>query len=126
MSGPNSKHDLVRTFEVNNLKKIDIGTDLRELVEATKDHERWRGRETINLIASEGCPSPAVHEIYKMTEDLWHRYAEGSNDLKGFPRERHYQGQTFMSVIERDVADIIKNLFGADLNKKRIPEGLFL
>jgi len=104
---------------VTDLKKIDIGTDLRELVEASKNHERWRGQETINLIASEGCPSPAVREIYKMSEDLWHRYAEGSNDLKGFPRERHYQGQTYMSQIERDVADLVKNLFGADFTDIR-------
>ncbi len=97
-----------------SLKRIDIGTDLRDLVEATRNHERWRGEETINLIASEGCPSPAVREIYRMTEDLWHRYAEGTNDLRGFPRERHYQGQTYMSMIERDVADLVENLFGAD------------
>ncbi len=96
------------------MRKIDIGTDLSSLVEATRNHERWRGNETINLIASEGCPSPAVREIYRMTEDLWHRYAEGTNDLRGFPKERHYQGQTYMSVIERDTADLVKNLFGAD------------
>ncbi len=96
------------------MKKIDIGTDLRDLVEATRDHERWRGKETVNLIASEGCPSPAVHEVYRMSEDLWHRYAEGENDLKGYPRERHYQGQTYMSVVERNSAELMKDLFGAD------------
>jgi len=99
---------------VTELKKIDIGCDLRELVGATRNHERWRGEETINLIASEGCPSPAVREIYRISEDLWHRYAEGENDLKGYPKERHYQGQTFMSVIEKDAAELTKELFGAD------------
>ncbi len=96
------------------MKKIDIATDLRDLVNATRSHEQWRGKETINLIASEGCPSPAVHEIYKMSEDLWHRYAEGENDLKGYPKERHYQGQTYMSIIERNSAELVKDLFGAD------------
>jgi len=96
------------------LKKIDIATDLRDLVDATRNHEQWRGRETINLIASEGCPSPAVHEIYGMSQDLWHRYAEGENDLKGYPKERHYQGQTYMSIVERNSAELTKDLFGAD------------
>ncbi|TLM97960.1 serine hydroxymethyltransferase, partial [bacterium] len=96
------------------MKKIDIATDLRDLVDATRTHEQWRGRETINLIASEGCPSPAVHEIYKMSEDLWHRYAEGENDLKGYPKERHYQGQTYMSIVEKNSAELVKDLFGAD------------
>jgi glycine hydroxymethyltransferase len=102
------------TLDVTDLKKIDIATGLRDLLEATKDHERWRGEETINLIASEGCPSPAVREIYRKTEDLWHRYAEGENDLRGFPKERHYQGQRYMSVIEKEAADLIESLFGAD------------
>jgi glycine hydroxymethyltransferase len=103
-----------RALEGTSLKKIDIGTDLRDLIEASRNHEKWRGQETVNLIASEGCPSPAVHEIYEASKDLWHRYAEGTNDLKGFPKERHYQGQTFMSAIERDVADLVESLFGAD------------
>lgn len=99
---------------MTELKKIDVGTDLIELVKATKNHEKWRGEETINLIASEGCPSPSVREIYRISEDLWHRYAEGDNDLKGFPKERHYQGQTYMSTIEKNSAELMKDLFGAD------------
>ncbi len=100
--------------EVKPLKKIDIGTDLKNLLEATKNHEKWRGEETINLIASEGCPSPAVRELYGISQDLWHRYAEGSNDLKGYPKVRHYQGQRYMSKIEKDTAKLMKGLFGAD------------
>ncbi len=96
------------------MRKIDIGSDLNRLLDATRSHEEWRGQKTINMIASEGCPSPAVREIYRISEDIWHRYAEGTNDLNGFPEERHYQGQRFMSVIERNAASLMKGLFGAD------------
>ncbi len=96
------------------LKKIDVATSLFELVKAQRNHEKWRGEECINLIASEGCPSPAVKEMYRITEDLWHRYAEGENDLRGNPKERHYQGQTYMSIIETVTAELMRGLFDAD------------
>lgn len=86
---------------------------IRELVDVVDGHEQWRGEETINLIASEGCPSPAVHEMYDRCHDLWHRYAEGMNDLDGFPTMRFYQGQRFIGPIERLAAQAMKDVLGA-------------
>jgi glycine/serine hydroxymethyltransferase len=34
-----------------------------ELIETSKTHEKYRGEECINLIASEGLKSPAVKEM---------------------------------------------------------------
>jgi glycine/serine hydroxymethyltransferase len=63
------------------------------LINASEAHERYRGKECINLIASEGIKSPAVEEILSQTHDLESRYAEGENDLEGHVKARHYQGQ---------------------------------
>ena len=47
-----------------------------QLIESSKEHERYRGEECINLIASEGLKSPAVNEILSSSLDLESRYAE--------------------------------------------------
>ncbi|MEJ2272567.1 MAG: hypothetical protein P8X91_08875, partial [Candidatus Bathyarchaeota archaeon] len=70
------------------------------LIQANENHERYRGKECINLIASEGLKSPAVEEILSLSNDLESRYAEGENDLKGHAKARHYQGQKYMTQIE--------------------------
>ena len=70
------------------------------LLKASEDHERYRGKECINLIASEGLKSPAVDEQLSLSMDLESRYAEGENDLEGHVKARHYQGQKYMSKIE--------------------------
>ncbi|MBT8171258.1 hypothetical protein KJN74_00095, partial [Candidatus Bathyarchaeota archaeon] len=70
------------------------------LIESSEDHEKYRGDECLNLIASEGLKSPAVNEILSLSKDLESRYAEGENDLFGHVKARHYQGQKFMSRIE--------------------------
>jgi glycine hydroxymethyltransferase len=72
---------------------VDIA-DIRTIVEA---QERWRGRETINLIASENAQSPAVRAI--QDSDFMARYAEGHPNRPGQVL-RYYQGTQYIDQIE--------------------------
>lgn len=93
------------------------------LIEASEAHERYRGEECINLIASEGLKSPAVKEILSLSQDLESRYAEGENDLEGHVKARHYQGQKYMTQIENYAADMMKDLFGCNWTDVRLVSG---
>ena len=94
-----------------------------KLVEATRDHERYRDIECINLIASEGLKSPAVKQMQALSSDLESRYAEGENDLAGHVKKRYYQGQKFMSPIEDFATDLMKSLFKCDWADVRLVSG---
>lgn len=69
-----------------------------------KEHHAWM-QCTINLIASENIPSPAVREA--IISDLGNRYAEG------WPKERVYAGCKYLDEIEIICQDIAKKLFKA-------------
>jgi len=94
-----------------------------EMIESSKNHEKYRSEECINLIASEGLKSPAVKEILSLSQDLESRYAEGENDLEGHVKERHYQGQKYITKIEDFAADLMKNLFGCNWIDLRLVSG---
>ncbi|MCW4001870.1 MAG: serine hydroxymethyltransferase [Candidatus Bathyarchaeota archaeon] len=96
---------------------------VRELVEMSKAHERYRSEECINLIASEGLKSPAVKEMVARSQDLESRYAEGENDQEGHVKERHYQGQKYITKIENCVADLMKSVFGCNWIDVRLVSG---
>lgn len=72
---------------------VDIA-DVTRLVEA---QEQWRGRQTINLIASENAQSTAVRAI--QNSDLMARYAEGHPN-QGDQVNRYYQGTRYIDQIE--------------------------
>ena len=93
------------------------------LIDASEAHERYRGKECINLIASEGLKSPAVEEMLSLSQDLESRYAEGENDLEGHVKARHYQGQKYMTQIENYAADLMKELFGCSWADVRLVSG---
>jgi glycine hydroxymethyltransferase len=93
------------------------------LIDASEAHERYRGKECINLIASEGLKSPAVEQMMSLSQDLESRYAEGENDLKGHVKARHYQGQKYMTQIENYAVDLMKGLFGCDWADVRLVSG---
>jgi glycine hydroxymethyltransferase len=69
-------------------------SDIRSIVEA---QEQWRGRETINLIASENAQSPAVRSL--QDSDFMARYAEGHPNHDG-KILRYYQGTRYIDQIE--------------------------
>lgn len=93
------------------------------LIDASENHEQYRGEECINLIASEGLKSPAVEQMMSLSQDLESRYAEGENDLKGHVKARHYQGQKYMTQIENYATDLMKNLFGCNWADVRLVSG---
>ena len=94
-----------------------------KLTEATRNHERYRDVECINLIASEGLKSPAVKQMQALSSDLEGRYAEGENDLEGHVKKRYYQGQEYMTPIEDYTTDLMKSLFRCDWADVRIVSG---
>ncbi|MCW4010554.1 MAG: serine hydroxymethyltransferase [Candidatus Bathyarchaeota archaeon] len=94
-----------------------------KLTQATRDHERYRDQECINMIASEGLKSPAVKEMQAFASDLEGRYAEGDNNIQGHVKKRYYQGQKFMSSIEDYAADLMKSLFKCNWADIRLVSG---
>lgn len=93
------------------------------LIDASENHERYRGKECINLIASEGLKSPAVEQMMSLSQDLESRYAEGENNLEGHVKARHYQGQKYMTQIENYAVDLMKGLFGCNWADVRLVSG---
>ncbi|MCJ7614874.1 serine hydroxymethyltransferase [Candidatus Bathyarchaeota archaeon] len=93
------------------------------LFDVSENHERYRGKECINLIASEGLKSPAVEEMLSLSQDLESRYAEGENDLEGHAKARHYQGQKYLTQIEDYTTDLMKSLFGCKWADVRLVSG---
>ena len=71
----------------------------------TRDQNRWRLRETINLIASENVMSPLALKAY--TSDFMHRYAEGK------PFKRYYQGTRYIDELEVATSEYIAGALGA-------------
>ena len=93
------------------------------LIKASQNHEQYRDKECINLIASEGLKSPAVNQMLNLSHDLACRYAEGENDLQGHVKKRYYQGQKYISQIEDYATDIMKSLFRSDWADVRLVSG---
>ena len=72
--------------------------DIRDIETLVADQERWRGRETINLIASENAQSRAVRDV--QNSDFMARYAEGHPNEEG-RINRYYQGTQFIDEGQR-------------------------
>ena len=74
---------------------------------ALAKHEAWRS-ETLNLIASENALSPAVRSA--LNNDLLQRYADyPGRDANA----RRYRGNRFIAEIERETADLAKEVLRA-------------
>ena len=75
--------------------------DIRDVENLVRQQEEWRGRQTINLIASENAQSRAVRDV--QNSDFMARYAEGHPNEDG-KVNRYYQGTRFIDEIERAAA----------------------
>ena len=82
--------------------------DIQDIESAVRSQETWRGRETINLIASENAQSPAVRRV--QDSDFMARYAEGHPNEEGRVL-RYYQGTRYIDDIERAAKREILELF---------------
>jgi len=78
--------------------------DIRSIIEA---QEQWRGRETVNLIASENAQSPAVRAL--QDSDFMARYAEGHPNHDGQVL-RYYQGTRYIDQVETMARDELLTL----------------
>ncbi|MHC4607741.1 MAG: serine hydroxymethyltransferase, partial [Planctomycetota bacterium] len=66
--------------------------------------DEWRGRTTINLIASENIMSRRARAL--MSCDFNHRYAEGH------PGARYYEGTRYIDEIETELKARLREIFG--------------
>src|SRR5437867_4731685 len=82
--------------------------DIRDIEDLVARQEQWRGRETINLIASENAQSRAVRDV--QNSDFMARYAEGHPNEEG-RINRYYQGTQFIDDLECNARREILELF---------------
>ncbi len=80
---------------------------LQRVFELTGAQNRWRLKETVNLIASENVMSPAAMYVY--LNDFMHRYAEGK------PFKRHYQGTKHIDELEVMTDSLMGRLLDTDM-----------
>jgi glycine hydroxymethyltransferase len=82
--------------------------DTKDIFTIVEKQNHWRGRECINLIASENTPSQAVRSI--QLNDFMGRYAEGHPNVNG-KINRYYQGTQYIDQIETMAAQEARELF---------------
>ena len=82
------------------LKQVD--PEIYNLIE----FEKRRQRDSLNLIPSENCVSPAVLEA--LGSVLTNKYSEG------YPKKRYYGGNKYIDEIENLAIERAKRLFGAE------------
>jgi glycine hydroxymethyltransferase len=87
---------------------MPMPVDVADIEDLVRKQERWRGRETINLIASENAQSRAVRDA--QNSDFMARYAEGHPN-EGDRVNRYYQGTRFIDEIERMARRELIDLF---------------
>lgn len=75
---------------------------VKRTLEVVEEQEKWRGTETINLIASENVMSPVARSVF--ASDFMHRYAEGTIG------NRMYEGTQLVDTVEQFCVDLIKSL----------------
>jgi glycine hydroxymethyltransferase len=78
-------------------------TLINEILSLVERHERWRGRECINLIPSENVMSPRVRAV--LSSDLAHRYTSNY---------KFYMGTRFIDEIESYGEELAKKVFNAE------------
>jgi len=77
---------------------------ISEILALVEKHEKWRGKECLNLIPSENVMSPAVRGL--LSSELVHRYTA---------RDRFYMGTRFMDEIEEFGEELAREVFEAEI-----------
>ena len=78
---------------------------ISELFDIISEHNKWRLKETVNLIASENVMSRIAWLAY--ISDFEHRYAEGK------PGKRYYEGTKFIDILESWANELMAKLVHA-------------
>ncbi|MBF0279807.1 MAG: serine hydroxymethyltransferase [SAR324 cluster bacterium] len=81
--------------------------DITDVLKIVENQNRWRGQETINLIASENTQSPAVRNLE--CNDFMGRYAEGHPNTSE-SINRYYEGTDYIDQIESMATAELKEL----------------
>jgi glycine hydroxymethyltransferase len=71
--------------------------EISDILNLIEKQNQWRGKETLNMIASENTQSPAVRQAE--CNDFMGRYAEGHPNTPT-SRNRYYEGTDFIDQIE--------------------------
>ncbi|MBA3029657.1 MAG: serine hydroxymethyltransferase [Desulfobacteraceae bacterium] len=71
--------------------------DISDILTIVEQQNQWRGKETLNMIASENTQSPAVRQIE--CNDFMGRYAEGHPNTAE-ERNRYYEGTAYIDLLE--------------------------
>jgi glycine hydroxymethyltransferase len=74
-----------------------------EILSLVEKHEKWRGKQCLNLIPSENVMSPTVRGL--LSSELGHRYTA---------RDRFYMGTHFTDEIESYGEELAKQVFRAE------------
>ena len=74
-----------------------MSVELSDILKIIEKQNQWRGRETLNLIASENTQSPAVRQIE--CNDFMGRYAEGHPNTET-STNRYYEGTAYIDQLE--------------------------
>lgn len=94
---------------------MEIPKELEKVIELTKEQNKWRRTETINLIASENVMSPIAESVYM--SDFMSRYAEGK------PFKRFYQGTKYVDEMETLAMDLLNEITPSKLSDLRPTSG---
>jgi glycine hydroxymethyltransferase len=86
-----------------------------KVVEITGKANKWRRKETINLIASENVMSELAEAVY--LSDFMGRYAEGK------PGKRYYQGTVYIDELEIMLQKVMGELLGVPYIETRPVSG---
>jgi glycine hydroxymethyltransferase len=76
---------------------------VEEAKRIVREQNQWRGKKTLNLIASENVMSPGAESLYN--SDFAYRYAEGEVN------DRYYEGTRYVDQVEALLEDALKRLF---------------
>ena len=84
-----------------------MAVDISDIIKIIENQNRWRGQETINLIASENTQSPVVRAME--CSDFMGRYAEGHPNTSE-STNRYYEGTNYIDQIEDMASEEMKKL----------------
>jgi len=77
---------------------------IEEILALTKQHEKWRGKQCLNLIPSENVMSSSVRKL--LSSELGNRYTA---------RDRFYMGTRFLDEVEAYGEKLAKDVFKAEV-----------
>jgi glycine hydroxymethyltransferase len=81
--------------------------EISDILKIVENQNQWRGRETLNMIASENTQSPAVRQVE--CNDFMGRYAEGHPNTDT-TTNRYYEGTNYIDQIENMATNEIMEL----------------